>query len=162
MLITKILCYVLILLCGGFNTVTFDNIADSFTMATEMVVTINNTETKLSKGDEKFEKILNGLEKVTSNSREMPAFGVSLDKQTKEEMNKGVWLELCFNKVYYSNDLPFEGLLIKVEKGHQGFNLIRRTNGKYEGRCFYLDLEGDMTALVEAIEQTSLNNKTKD
>ena len=64
----------------------------------------------------------------------MPAVGVSIDNLTREEMKSGSWIELEFDQCYIFNEMPFDALLIKVEKDNYGFNLIRRHNGKYEGR----------------------------
>ena len=52
--------------------------------------------------------------------------------------------------------MDFEGLLIKVEKDWHGFNLIRKNNGKYDGRCFYLSLENSMDELYETLHKVSL------
>ena len=86
----------------------------------------------------------------------MPAFGVSIDELTREDMKNGLWIELCFDGVQSFEAMDFEGLLIKVEKDFHGFNLIRRNNGKYDGRCFYLSLQNSMDKLYEEIEGLSL------
>ena len=86
----------------------------------------------------------------------MPAFGVSIDDLTREDMKSGVWIELCFDERNLFEAMDFEGLLIRVEEGAHGFNLIRRNNGKYEGRCFYLSLQNSMGELYDALMGISL------
>ena len=156
----KVLCYLLILFLGG-NVMRFENLVDSFDKVAEMVVTIENVETKLEKGNDKYEEIMLALKEITHNSHEMPAFGVSIDNLTREEMAKGTWLELNFDTTCKLEGMDFDGLLIKVEKGWHGFNLIRKNNGKYDGRCFYLSLENSMDKLYGVIHETALNNDKK-
>lgn len=86
------------------------------------------------------DEILNEFEFLFQNSREMPAFGVALHDDTLVAMESGVWVELGFDKQYSHNDMPFEKLLINVEDCVTGFNVVRYNNGKYDGRCFYVDL----------------------
>ena len=131
----------------------FENITDSFKHVTKINISIENMQTFLNKGDEKFEVVLRTLLNVTEYAHDMPAFGVSLDDLTKEEMKTGLWVELEFDKTYSFNEMPFDALLIKVEKDIYGFNLIRRNNGKYDGRCFYLSLHESMNDLFNLINK---------
>ena len=80
----------------------------------------------------------------------MPAFGVSIDNLTKQEMKSGLWLEFMFYSRQIRNEMPFDSILIKIEKNHHGINLIRGIEGIYEGRCFYFDLgEKNLDKLYE-------------
>ena len=133
-----------------------DSITNSFDLVVSMNIIIDDKETLLKRGNEKFEKILKTLKDVAEYSHDMPAFGVSLDNLTKEEIKTGIWIELEFKKTYLFNEMPFDALLIKVEQDSYGFNLIRRNNGKYEGRCFYLSLNESMNNLYEVISLMSL------
>ena len=135
----------------------FESVQDSFHEAESIIVLIENIRTEYKKGDDKFEAIINALETICEYSHEMPAFGVSLDDMTKDEMKKGTWIELEFGKTCKHNAMTFEALLIKVEKDSYGFNLIRRNNGKYEGRCFYISMDGNMAHLSETLESVSHN-----
>ena len=144
--------FLLLFLPGG-KVQSVENVADSFNYANKIQVIIDNEKTELNLGDEKFNLVLNVLNKITEYAHDMPAFGVSLDELTKEEMKSGLWLELEFETTMIYNEMPFEALLIKVEKDISGFNLIRRNNGNYEGRCFYLSLDGSMNELYELINQ---------
>lgn len=118
----------------------------------ESISIYKNGETKTFKnGDDEFKVLLNALNEVTKNSHDMPAFGVSLNDETMHEKRNNVWIELNFNKEESFNEMPFESLLIKVQKNDQGFNLIRKYNNKYDGRCFYLNLANNMEKLYNLI-----------
>ncbi len=154
MVIFKICVFVLSLF-GGFymNDITY-----FFDEATTIEVTVKGKTTTLSKGDEKFEAVLSALKNVTANANEMPAFAVSNDDLTRQKLADGTWIELQFSREQNYNDLPFEALLIEVDASFEGVNLIRKINGKYEGRCFYLNLSGDLTELSVALQNLSINN----
>lgn len=137
-----------------------DKLTDCFDISSKLIIRINNQQTFLNKGDDKFESIINSLKNTTKHSHEMPAFGVSIDDETRKEIVKGVWIELIFDGTYDYNEMPFESLLIKVDKDDYGFNLIRKNNGKYEGRCFYISLNNSMRQLYETIAKifNNVNN----
>lgn len=106
-----------------------------------------------------FDEILSQMDIMLEGSREMPAFGVSLDNETKDAIKEGVWLKLIYDKTYAHNEMPFDSLLIQIEKDWTGFNIYRGNNGIYEGRCFYIDLvESDMSDLFELVISYSENN----
>ena len=120
-----------------------EEICEVFDSAEAVNVYYNGVKTVYSAGSEEYNKILAIWNKMIDGAHDMPAFGVSLDRYTKEEMKKGLWVEFGFGKVLECNGMPFEKLLVSVEKDSQGFNLIRyNTNCGYDGRCFYLDLVG--------------------
>lgn len=127
-------------------------LTDKFALATAITIYDNDETFSFSKGDDKFESVLSSLKFITQNSHEMPGFAVSLDNETKQAIQSGRWLELEFKKTQKYNDMPFDSLLIEVSKDYSGFNLIRKTNGKYEGRCFYLNLSQNMQPLYDTIE----------
>ena len=157
-----VICFMLLTtLLLGDKMGNFENITDSFDVAQKMNITIENMTAQLNKGDDKFEQIIVVLKNVTKHAHDMPAFGVSLDDLTINEMKEGIWLELVFNEPYVFNEMPFEALLIKVEKDIYGFNLIRKNNGKYDGRCFYLSLNESMNDLYEKINSLNLNFQNK-
>ena len=110
----------------------------------ESINIYNNGEmSAYSQGEATFNQIVEGWIVLTENSHEMPAFGVSLNKETTAAMSAGLWVEFVFDKQCTHNDMPFEKLLVKVEKQSQGFNIIRyNAEGGYSGRCFYIDLVG--------------------
>lgn len=105
-----------------------------------IIITKNNSQRLLLISDEEFTQIINEMKYIFCDVREMPAIGVSLDESTRLEMINGMWLELCFRDIEYHNDMPFESWLINVVPDYTGFNIIRKYNDKFEGRCFYVDL----------------------
>ena len=147
-MITKLLCCFTLLL-GGFmiENETFNTLTQNFYNTSEIIMTMDGKNLNFKKGDDKYECILKSLKTITDGAHEMPAFGVSLDEETRKARKSGLWLELVFDKEYEYNGMPFEALLIDVHGDFSGFNLIRKCNGKYDGRCFYLDLKEDMKNL---------------
>ena len=90
-----------------------------------------------------YNSIIEGWMKMCENAHEMPAFGVSLNNETVEVMNTGLWVEFVFDTVQSHNNRSFEQLLVKVEKEWQGFNIVRYSaHGGYSGRCYFYDLNG--------------------
>ena len=98
----------------------------------------NGVKTKLTKRHE-IEPYLNKILSAFEGARIMPAFGVSLDAETKAAMQQGDWVELKFNQTETINEMPFNSLCFRLESCY-GLNLIRGLNGNYNGRCIYLDL----------------------
>lgn len=104
---------------------------------------------EINSKNNKFNIIKQNLNQIFSTSRLEPAFGVSLHELTLNELTNGQWLELNFETEQTKNGMPFNSLLIKLEKTG-GFNLIRKYNNKYDGRCLYLALEKitDLTSVI--------------
>ena len=148
----RAVCLIIILLTCNYmqnlNIINHENIIDCFSHASSINIYIDNEKTTFIKGSDEFINILSALEMLTQDSHEMPAFSVSLDYETKKAIKDGVWLELNYSSKQAVNELPFSSLLIEVNENYYGFNLIRKQNGKYEGRCFYLNLNNkNMSAL---------------
>lgn len=101
------------------------------------------------KGDEEYSTILAEWKNLLSNSLEMPAFGVSLDRLTREDMKTGTWIEFIYAKKWEYADLPFEKLLINADERFAGVNVIRYEKERgYSGRCFYIDLTNGKTLKI--------------
>ena len=141
--------FLLLLLPGGSvgQAKTYERITDSFNSVKTISVIKDDETEKFNEDSNEFKNIIKTLKEITEYSHDMPAFGVSIDNLTREEMKVGLWLELEFENTCYFNEMPFDALLIKVEKDAYGFNLIRRHDGEYEGRCFYLSLNESMNKL---------------
>lgn len=93
------------------------------------------------KGEDRFEEILSGFKTLIDGAHDMPAFGVSINSLTTKEMQKGLWVEFGFDRQYKSNGMPYEKLLVNVQKSFAGFNIVRyNADSGYDGRCFYYDL----------------------
>ncbi len=127
------------------------SITNYFENIINIAVYNNGGKSLYFKGDDKFEKLLSSLKITTNNAHDMPAYGVSLNDEVVSAKESGLWIELIFECEQVFNEMPFDCLLIEVNKDNTGFNLHRKYNGKYEGRCFYLKLNGDMTPLFDAI-----------
>ena len=99
-------------------------------------------KSEYSEGGE-FELILKGWCDMLSGSREMPAFGVSLNDDTLAARDNGVWVEYDFDKVLRHGGMSFERLLVAVKPEFSGFNIVRyNAEGGYAGRCYFIDLAG--------------------
>lgn len=94
----------------------------------------------LNSDSENFSDLIKEIETLFNNTREMPAFGVSLHCETILSIKNGLWVELGFECVKDYNNMSFEKLLFKINKEDCGFNIIRFNNNRYEGRCFYFDI----------------------
>lgn len=147
----------------------FDNLTDSFRVASKMVVSIDGHDEVFEKGNDKFEKIVLALEKVVVDSHEMPSYGVSLDEETRKEKTNGIWIELVFDGPCKHEGMDFESLLFKVQENGYAISFIRKFNGKYEGRCFHLSLASSVKPFYENIvpilhvksEKSSVKNGDK-
>ena len=104
---------------------------------------------------DEYKSILKAWNEMLDGAHLMPAFGVSLNRETVKAMKEGLWVEFDFNKVYESGGMPYEKLLVAVKAGDSGFNLIRYMQEYgYDGRCFYYDLVSkDMSGLYELLRK---------
>lgn len=105
-------------------------------------------------GQSEFSTVCAAWNEMLDGARIMPAFGVSLNRETLKAKNDGLWVEFEFGGEYEAEDMPFEKLLIKAESEWSGFNIIRYTHSRgYDGRCFYYDLVGKtMNGFCSAIK----------
>lgn len=123
--------------------VVFEEVQEVFDYAKQINVYNTGIKIEYREEDLQYKKILSLWKELIENSHQMPAFGVSLDRETKKEINNGVWIEFEFNCELKVWEMPFEKLLCRVEKDSCGFNLCRfNPECGYDGRCFYLDLNG--------------------
>ena len=90
--------------------------------------------------------ILTKIKKMCEKSYFSPAFGVSINQYTLNELKKGLWLEMEYSEPKEFAEMPYEKLLINFQPDFYGFNIIRyNSNGGYDGRCYYLNLNGNST-----------------
>ena len=122
----------------------FEN-ADCINVHTEGVVKAYKS------GTDEFKGIIACWYEMIEGAYDMPAFGVSLHNETLDAMKSGRWIEFEFDNKQEHNGMSFEKLLIQVESGFKGFNLIRYNAEKgYYGRCFYFNLvDKDMSQLSD-------------
>lgn len=124
-----------------FGCKKHDNVYEVFCESSSINIVKEGEVASFDKGIDQYYSILFEFEKMIEGSHQMPAFAVSIDEDTRRELSKGLWIEFVFLETNITSDLPFDKLLIKVEKDYGGFNIIREYEGKYEGRCFYLNLD---------------------
>lgn len=144
---TQFLCGILLLFnLGGTTTMPETTLIEQLFACDEIVVYKNGEEIKLDKALVEPE-----LKKLTDKSYFSPAFGVSLHDQTTNAMQKGYWIEFRYNTQRVYADMPFSKLLIELKPDYYGFNLIRFNSGKYDGRCYYLNLNVSSTEFYKFI-----------
>lgn len=106
-----------------------------------VTVYIDGEKTAYAVGESRFNEICTEWNNMLFGAHEMPAYGVSLNRETEREMKSGVWVEFDFKQTLSSNGMPYEKLLVKASADWYGFNIIRYTSKHgYDGRCFYYDL----------------------
>ena len=130
----------------------FCPIAEYFGKASAVRVLNGGEEKVFGRESAVFAEIADAIGEMLSEARQMPAFGVSIDKLTREEMKKGLWVEFDYEKTMDCWNMPFDSLLIAVKAEYRGLNVVRKTEGKYQGRCFYVDLGNkDMSLFPERV-----------
>ncbi len=114
----------------------------------EMVKVYNNGQEIVmsEEAQEKFDELF--IESI-SGSRQMPAFAVAIHKLTMEDFKQGYWVKFDYGKKMNASGMPFDQLLIHVQKDVSGINVIRGNNGKFDGRCYYLDLEENLDKIYD-------------
>lgn len=136
----------------------FCPVADHFDKVVSVIVFSDGNAQTFEKGDPAYEAILKSWGELLAEARQMPAFGVSIDSLTREEMKKGLWVEFIFDGKQMCENMPFESLLAAVKAPYRGLNIVRNCGGMYQGRCFYIDLgEKDMSAFEAALMKTIAN-----
>ena len=139
------------LIITGVNMNTTSTIIDYFDKAESFIVYIDNNIEEYANKTQEYNRILKSLQEIVTEAHEMPAYGVSTDIDTKEALTQGIWLELKFAETQTHSDMPFDRLLIQVDSEYSGFNLIRYHDNKYDGRCYYLNLDKDMSILYTCL-----------
>ncbi|MEG1581789.1 MAG: hypothetical protein RR334_01335 [Clostridia bacterium] len=133
------------------------NINNYINESNKIVVSFKEREFVFDKGSTKYNEILNCYNDMVDSGYEMPAFGVSLHDDTINEMKTGLFIKFLFNSEKTHNGMVFNELAINVKKDYSGFNIIRKTNNRYEGRCFYINLNNKTMAELFSL-LTSLCN----
>lgn len=118
---------------------------DYLSKVEKIIVFKNSNKHTFLISDNEYSLLMTELKYLFQDAREMPALGVSLDDMTRTEMKAGNWIELIFNETLSHNGMFFDGWLINVVSDFTGFNIIRKNNNLYDGRCFYVDLMNNKT-----------------
>lgn len=87
-----------------------------------------------------LENAIRNLETLFASARLMPAFGVSLHHETTNALQEGKWIKLSFSHQQNVNGLLFDALVFQLTETSV-INLIREFEGKYEGRCLYVEFD---------------------
>lgn len=116
-------------------------------------VIVDGVTTAYVVGGQKFNEICAAWNNMLFGAHEMPAYGVSLDRETRKAVKSGVWAEFVFDNEFSSNGMPYEKLLVNAQPEWRGFNIIRYTaEHGYDGRCFYYDLVNkDMSLFYDCL-----------
>lgn len=104
---------------------------------------------EISMEAEQHSQFLAYFNAAISDCRESPAFCVSLHDNTMKEFETGIWIKFIFNETQVAQGMPFDSLLMHIEKDSSGVNLLRGNQDVYNGRCFYLDLQHNFNELYD-------------
>lgn len=126
------------------------NVVDLFSEEYMIEIYKNGESVELSQ--EQFNEFEEIFCESIEGSRQMPAYGVSIHDHTIEAMKSGFWIKFIFDKVIVRSGMPFDSLLINVTKDCYGINIIRGLDGRYEGRCYYLDFDKTLDELYNFID----------
>lgn len=130
-----------------------ERLTDSFNYVSSIVIISDGNKLNMQKGDDKYQVIIDELNKSTVYCHEMPGFGIDGDKIESQDKNKGLWIELCFDTCFTYNGFDFDSLLFNIQSDSFDLNIMRRVNGKLAGQCFYLSLDNSLKNLYETIEE---------
>lgn len=114
------------------------------------VIADGNTQ-RYAAGEQFYYEIKHALSAMNEGGHEVPALGVALDGEVKEELKRGVYLRMKYARKLTHGGMNFDELLIAVRGEYTGYNIIRGTDGKYGGRCYYVNLENNMSPLAELL-----------
>lgn len=120
-----------------------------------VIVYADGRQTVYPVGGDEFKEICAEWNAMIDGAHQMPAYGVSLNAETVRALKEGIWVEFTFPRLFSSNGMPFEKLLVNVQPSWSGFNIVRYTVERgYDGRCFYYDLVGkDMSSFYNLISE---------
>lgn len=151
----KVCCIIvsIILLSGVYMRSEKQYFIEQLNQVESVNVYIEGECIQISCGDSRFDDILTAFSEMMEGYREMPAFGVSLHEEVENAKENGLWVEFCYENIHIYEGMPYERLLIELKNGDLGFNIMRFYNGKYEGRCFYVDLKNDNQKFIATIEK---------
>ena len=144
--VSRLLSIVLGVLCF-MNVVKYDNIQGAIMNADKIIFHTTNKEYVLNKDSFQYELGLNFIENILEGSYQMPALGVALNDEVVEEKKAKDWVEFVFNERCECGGMFFDKLLVFIENDMGGVNVFREVDGRYEGRCFYINLRDDVQRL---------------
>lgn len=129
------------------------NIQQIFDEVQEINIYRNGNIARCLPSQMSYKLVINGFKNLLAGARQMPAFGVSLNDETKTALSSGTWVEFDFKKRMEYDEMPFEKLLMETVPAHTGFNLSRyNSEGGYSGRCYYFDLPRNMEEFYDILQ----------
>ena len=150
-------CMMCVTMLMGGNYMKQQTIQQYLVNYNKAEVIINNISYDIE-NDNKLNKVLN---EMLTNSRRMPAFGVSIHIDIINSMRRGTWLKLKYAETQWLDEMNFDELLIRVEPDYNGFNIIRGNKGIYRGRCYYIDLyDRTMDELYKFLHEFNITKNT--
>lgn len=88
-----------------------------------------------------------------------PCMAMADEEQLNIARNKGVWLEISFDKLQTYKDFDFEKLLITLLPKHDFLVLHRYIDGKYQGKSITVNLLYKTTELFKFIKNSLKENE---
>lgn len=135
-------------------TLTQELTINNFFEKAKSITIFKNGKSRIFKENEKeFKNIIQQFTEQTQNSVEMPAYAVSLHNETIKAINDGLWIQFNFEQEKTHREMPFDALLININKDYCGVNIIRHYKDKYEGRCFYLNLDNNLNDFYKFLDE---------
>ena len=80
-----------------------------------------------------------------------PSYAAADNDVLCKAREKGVWIELVFNKEIGYNEYKFEKLLMQLKPKYNFINFFRGIAVNYSGRCITLNLATNTTGLYKSI-----------
>ena len=134
-----------------FGGVNIERLTDCFDKVSSLFIYNDGKKYLLESGSDKFKRVIKAVKEDTYYCHEMPEFGVDGEKVDENGINKGLWVELCFEKIYKHLGFDFDSLLFEIKTNSFDVDIIRKVNGKIAGQCFYLSLDNSLKKLYYAI-----------
>ena len=143
-----------VLFCAQYNVVSF------FEGYSTIQIYRDGTQIELSEENKnKFDELFcSSIE----GAIQKPAYGVITNDILQEQLKQGIWIKFTFSQTIIKSQMPFDELIINITKDSSGLNIYRGNDGVFEGRCFYLDLKGNLNDLYDFIENLSPSNTTSE
>ena len=147
-----VLLFVLIL---GFLTMSgFDekSVLDYISKSNTINILINGKEYSYSNTSTEYHEIMDAFMNMCEGGYEMPALGVSINESKKKFYDK-FCIEFAFDKTMEHLGMEFNCLLIEINKDYCGFNILRGTDGIYNGRNYYFNLNKNMKNFYKTLTE---------
>ena len=129
----------------ALSGVEYKCIQDAIMNADSITVNISQNEYVVDKGSAQYDGLMDFVQRILDGSHQVPALGVAIHSEVIEEKKNKNWIEFKFGESSECGEMPFDSLLIFLEKDMGGINVLRSYKGKYEGRCFYINLNSNLS-----------------